>query len=348
MSYYYDVCHRSYGGKILKDSSLFSSRKSSNKNDQVSMAYAALKEPTHGQRIVGDSLWLSKKMVDDGCTLGQTLHVMEEQCKSCDVVSPMFCVDQCETWKVKKELREIGRVLSEDDHGLKLLNALKNERRLAILNILWQRPFSVDGLQKKLGNCGLHHSKKTISEYLKPLLKAGLVRESSKRFLLTLYGRKVYDAVVKHGFKEQLPIHSGGYEERILRNLLDSGKTRDELVKVGPAKSLSRVLKRLLERKLIVNNSPSARIFYFRTKRVLSLEQLSPTQKKICEAIPQNGISASDLAESVGISLRRTYKYLRSLRGKKLVFRRDTPVTYELLERGRVVAGFLEEIAGVE
>jgi len=312
------------------------------------MAYALLKGPTQDQRLVGDSLWLSKKMVDDGCTLGQTLQIMEEQCKSCDAVSPMFCVDQCETWKVKKELREIGRVLSQDDHSLKLLNALKNERRLAILNILWQRPFSVDGLQKKLGKCRLHHSKKTISEYLKPLLKAGLVRESSKRFLLTLYGRKVYDAVVRHGFEGWLPIHSGGYEERILRNLLDSGKTRDELIKVGPAKSLSRVLKRLLERKFIVNNSPSARIFYFRTKRALALEQLSPTQKRVCEAISQNGISASDLAESVGISMRRAYKYLRSLRGKKLVFRRDISVMYELTERGRAVAEFLNEVADIE
>jgi DNA-binding transcriptional ArsR family regulator len=287
-------------------------------------------------------------MVDDGCTLGQTLHVMEERCKSCNVVSPMFCVDQCETWKVKKELREIDRILSEEDHRLKLVNALKNNRRLTILQILWERPFSVDSLQKELAKCGLHHSKKTIRGYLKPLLKAGLVRESGKRFLLTLYGRKVYDAVMSHGFEGQLPIHSGGYEERILRSLLDGGKTRSELVEVGPAKSLSRVLKRLLERKLIVNNSPSARVFYFRTKRALSLEQLSPTQRRICDAIPPSGISAGDLAEAVGISLRRVYKYLRSLRGKKLVFRRDVPVRYELTEHGRAVAKFLEEIAGIE
>lgn len=330
---------------MKKVSSPFSPRRNSqNDDDQVSTAHVSFEEQAKSRKLVGDSLWLSKKMVDTGCTLEQTLHVMEERCKGCSVISPMLCVEQCETWRVKRELRETGKVLSEDDHRLKLLNAIKNERRLAILDILWEKPSSLKGLQQKLKSHNFHHSQKTIREYLKPLLKTGLVKEHNKRFQLTLYGRKVQDAVIKHGFAGKLPIHSGGYEEKILRKLLDGAKTRSELLDVAPANSLSRTLKRLVRRKLIVNNSPSTRVFYFRTKRALSLERLSPTQKRISNAIPEAGISAPDLADVVGISLRRMYKYLRSLRGKKLVFRRNVPVRYELTDKGKSTAKLLEEV----
>jgi DNA-binding HxlR family transcriptional regulator len=332
---------------LIKTSPFSPQRKRYN-DDQASMTYASTEAQGKSRELVGDSLWLSKKMVDDGCTFEQTLHVMEERCKTCSVVSPMFCVDQCETWKVKKELRETNKVLSKDDHGIKLLNALKNQRRLALLDVLWEKSLSLDGLQKKLQSCGFSHSQKTISEYLKPLLKAGLVKESSNRFSLTLYGRKVHDAVAKHSFAGQLPIHSNGHEERILKSLLDGAKTRSVLLEIVPAKSLSRTLKRLEEHKLIVNNSPSDHVFYFRTKRAVSFERLSPTQKRICDLIPQAGISARDLSKVADINLRRTYKYLRGLRGKKLLFRRNVLIRYELTVDGRVMAEFLEEVAGIK
>lgn len=331
---------------MKKTSHPFSPQKNTHNDDQVSMTYASLQGQS--RELAGDSLWLSKKMVDDGCTLEQTLHVMEERCKSCNVISPMFCAEQCETWKVKKELQETSKALSEADHGLRLLNAIKNKRRLAILNALSNRALLLDVLQKTLRNQGFYHSQKTIDEYLKPLLKAGLVKTNGKRLGLTLYGRKVHDAMVEHGFAGRLPIHSSGYEEKTLRSLLSCAKTRDELLNVAPANSLSRTLKRLLERKLIAKSSSSDRVYYFRTKRALALERLSPTQKRICDAIPQAGISARDLAEFAGINLRRTYKYLRSLRGKKLVFRRNTPLMYELTEKGRIIAEFLEKIVGIE
>jgi predicted transcriptional regulator len=49
----------------------------------------------------------------------------------------------------------------------------------------------------------------------------------------------------------------------------------------------------------------------------------------------------------VGINLRRVYKYLRNLRGKKLVFRRNVPASYQLTEKGKTVAQFLEKVASV-
>lgn len=330
---------------MKKTFSPFSPQRNTRHNDQAPVTYVPHKGHMENRKLVGDSLWLSRKMVDDGCSLEQTLQMMEERCKSCSVISPLSCVEHCETWKVKKELRETNKVLSEDNHELKLLNAIKNQRRLAILGILRERSLSLDDLQKKLRNHGFRHSQKTIDDYLKPLFKACLVKERNKRLGLTLYGRKIHDAMVRHCFSGQLPIHSGGYEEEILRSLIDCAKTRDELFEVASTKSLSRTLKRLQKRELIFNNSPSDRVFYFRTKRALSLERLSSTQKRICDAIPQAGISARHLSKVVCINLRRTYKYLRSLRGKKLVFRRYVPIRYELTMKGRAIAEVLEEIA---
>jgi predicted transcriptional regulator len=295
----------------------------------------------------GNSSWRYVRMIDDGCGFHQTFQVMKERCKSCSVISPMFCVDHCETWKVKRELRKISKVLSRESHELELLNALKNERRLAILNLLQEKPLTISNMQVELRNHRFNHSKNIVNEYLRPLSDAGLVKKEGERFQLTLYGRKIHQAVRHHGFNGDLPVHSVGHEERILRCLIDGPKTRKDLQNAVPAKILSRILKRLQELGLIRAESTTNHIFYFRTRRPLHLEKLSPTQRRICCAIPSYGISTSSLSDSVGINLRRTYKYLRNLRGKKLVFRREKPVTYELTDRGKAIAEFLEEIVSI-
>jgi predicted transcriptional regulator len=332
---------------LKKLSSPFSPKKDSVNNNPAPVTYAYPNEQVGSRKLAGNSLWLSKKMVDEGCTLEQTLQVMEERCKNCNLVSPILCMEQCDTWKVKKELRETNRILSENNHGLRLLNALKNRRRLTMLNVLSERPLTLDRLQRKLKEHGYQHSQKTIKDYLQPLIKAGLIEEHDRRFGATLYGRKIDEAVVKHGFAGQLPTHSGGREERILRSLLEGPKTREELLEAASTHSMSRILNRLQKLNLIMSETPSNHVFYFRTKRATTLERLSPTQKRICEAIPQAGISARALSEAVDINLRRAYKYLRNLRGKKLVFRRNVPVSYQLTGKGKTVAQFLKEVAGM-
>jgi hypothetical protein len=83
----------------------------------------------------------------------------------------MICVERCDVWKVKNEIIEVKRLLSRKDHISKLLNVLKNDRRLKILGALTERPRSVKELQKYLSKRGYHHSRSTISNaYLKPLL----------------------------------------------------------------------------------------------------------------------------------------------------------------------------------
>lgn len=293
------------------------------------------------------SSWLFVKMIANGCGFNQTFQVMKAHCENCSVISPMFCVDQCETWKVKRELRKISKVLSREDHELELLNALKNERRLTILGLLQGKPLTINNIQMELRNRRFNHSKNIVSEYIHPLSDTGLVTKEGERYRLTLYGRKIHQAVKQHGFNGDLPSHSIGHEERMLRHLIDGPKTRKDLQNVVPSKILSRILKRLQALSLIKTESTTSHIFYFRTRRQLHLEQLSPTQRRICHAIPSDGISASALSDSVGINLRRTYKYLRNLRGKKLVFRREKPATYELTDRGKAIAEFLEEIVSI-
>ena len=300
------------------------------------------------RRHATSPLWKSKKMIEDGCTLSQTLQVMQERCKDCDPLTPMQCTEECETWKVKNELRETYKFVSKRIHGVNLLNALKNERRLAILQTLNERPHRRDELQSKLRHSGYSHSKKTLDQYLKPLFNASLIRIESKRLVLTLYGRKITKLIEEHDFDGKLPIHSSGYEERILRSLLASPKTRSDLAKMVPPKSLSRTLKRLQDSGVISNVSPSDHVLYLRTKRALHMERLSPTQKSICRAIPETGMSARSLSKTVGINLRRTYKHLRSLRGKKLLFRRKVRHEYDLTDTGRTTAKFLEAIASIE
>lgn len=312
------------------------------------MTYATSENQNYSPHFTADALWLSKKMINDGCSLAQTLQIMEERCKECNIITPITCMEQCETWRVKRELRETRQRMSKDNHWSQLLNALKNKRRLTILNLLKRHPLSIENLQKGLKDSGYNHSQKTIQQYLESLFNTGLIWITDEQAHLTLYGRKISDIINKHDFKGQLPINSCGNEERIITSIYTGAKTRRDFKQLVNTTSLSRTLNRLLKLHLIQNNSPSDRIFYFRTKRPTYMENISPTQKRICIAIPQVGISARDLSRSVGVNLRRTYKYLRNLRGKKLVFRRETPREFKLTEKGRRVAEFLIEIAQVE
>jgi DNA-binding HxlR family transcriptional regulator len=272
---------------------------------------------------------------------------MEDKCGRCNPISPLLCLEDCSTWKVKKELNRISSVISKPNHALRLLNVVKNRRRLAILHILRERPLAIAELQKRLGSRGFRHSQRAIHQYVKPMLQVGLVQKRNNRFELTIYGRKIDDTAVRHRFSGQLPPRSNGYEEELLRSLLEGAKTRSALVNSVPTKCLSRILKRLREAKLISDTPSSAHVFYFRTKRALSLEKLTPTQKRICESIPEAGISAPELSRVTSVNLRKTYKCLRSLRGKKLLFRRNIPTRYELTSTGKAAAKFLEEVAHI-
>lgn len=109
--------------------------------------------------------------------------------------------------------------------------------------------------------------------------------------------------------------HSECYEETVLDVLLKGPQTHEGLEEIIPKKSIARVLSRLQKAELAETSSDKDYIF-FATKRDPNRSDLSPTEKRVYERLPKEGISARKLARGAGISLRRTYKYLRKLKGK--------------------------------
>jgi predicted transcriptional regulator len=85
-------------------------------------------------------------------------------------------------------------------------------------------------------------------------------------------------------------------------------------------------------------------IFFFKSKRDPDKENVTATERRIYDAIHNEGISAGKLAKETGLSIRRTYKYLRGLKGKKLVFIRKTPKAYGLTCKGEKLASVLQEL----
>jgi len=288
--------------------------------------------------------WLSKA-THNAATLVETLKQVDSICQNCEPASPMLCAERCEIWRTKNELLEMNGTLCADNYFRGLLNAVKNDRRREIIDALSEIPNSIEDLQEYLRDKGYYHSRRTIaSSYVRPLLEAGLVRKDSNKHTLTLYGRKFRDILSKFDVEDSLPSHSRCYEEILLRKLKDGPKTYEDLIGPVPQNSLSRTIQRLMEEGLVIKTKSSDYIFYFKTKKV-PRKKFSPTEKKIYEDIPEAGASARKLSEDIGINLRRTYKYLRRLRKRRLVFRRERPRIYELTSSGREVANFLQEIA---
>ena len=290
--------------------------------------------------------WLSK-IVNNSAELAEILKQADNICRYCEPVSPMICIERCEIWRAKNEFLEMNGMLCADDHVHNLLNAVKNDRRQKVIEALSERPRGIKGLQEYLKSNGYYHSQHTIaSEYVEPLAEAGLVKRDGDKYRLTLYGQKFRDVLNRFNVGNPLPPHSRCYEEVVLKKLKDGPKSYADLVKLLSQKSLSRSLKRLTENGLVTKSKSPEYVFYFRTKKVPK-KAFSPTEKKVYEAVPDVGISARELSREAGINLRRTYKYLRRLRKRRLVFTRKKPRTYELTPSGMELADFLEETANL-
>jgi predicted transcriptional regulator len=229
---------------------------------------------------------------------------------------------------------------------IKLLNTLKNDRRLQILEIISEGCHSIARLQQELKKRGYYHSQQTIAEeYLTPLLEVGLAEEDQNRYYATVFGCRLNKLIKDFSDVENvLPPHSECYEETALGMLLDKPKTYEDLKSMIPAKSVARILNRLQKAKLVETAKENDYIFYFQTKRDSKSTKFSPTEKRVYENIPIEGISARKLAEKTSISLRRTYKYLRMLKGKKMVFKKKRPKSYALTAKGLKIAKMLKGI----
>jgi DNA-binding HxlR family transcriptional regulator len=179
---------------------------------------------------------------------------------------------------------------------------------------------------------------------MRPLLQVGLAGEAREdEYYATTFGGRLTE--VLSDFPEYvnvLPAHSECYEETLLRALLQGPKTFEDIQALISPKITSRILKRLREVGLIQTPEERDYIFFFKSKRDPSKETFAPTEKKVYDAICPDGISAGRLAKETGLSMRRTYKYLRGLKGKKLVFIRRTPKMYGLTDKGEKLAFVLE------
>jgi predicted transcriptional regulator len=290
--------------------------------------------------------WLSK-VVNNTAELVEILKQADGVCQYCENISPMICVERCEIWRAKNEFLEMNKMLREDDYVHNLLNAVKNDRRQKVIEALSERTLGIRGLQEYLKSNGYYHSQHTIaSEYVEPLIEAGLVKRNNANYRLTLYGQKFHGVSNRFNFENPLPPNSRCYEEILLKKLKNGPKTHADLADTLAQKSLARPLKRLTENGLITKSKTPNYIFHFRTKKVPK-KPFSPTEKKIYETIPEVGISARELSKKVGINIRRTYKYLRRLRKRRLVFTRKKPRIYELTVSGIELSNFIEETANL-
>jgi predicted transcriptional regulator len=223
---------------------------------------------------------------------------------------------------------------------------LKNETRLHILSAIVNGRYSVSQLQQELKKVGHSRSQDTINEeYLRPLIEVGLAAEAQDQYYATMFGARLTELLGSFPeFVNVLPAHSECYEEALLSALLSGPKSFQEVETFISPKITARILKRLKTADLIETPEERDYVFFFKSKRDPNKETFSLTERKVYDNISEEGISAKKLAEKTGISLRRTYKYLRGLKGKKLVFARKTPKAYGLTDKGEKLASILQEL----
>jgi len=284
------------------------------------------------------------KRAEEQLSLAEILKKGEDACKDCNPLSPIVCVARCNIWKLKSELRKLYEKMKNPVFMINLLNTLKNKRRIQILKMISKRRFSISRLQQELKELGYYHSRKTIAEeYINALIEVGLADENQGQYHATTFGCRLNELLKDfNGLENILPPHSMCYEEVTLDMLLSEPKTFEDLKGVIPTKSVARVLSRLQKTGLIETAKEKDHVFYFRTKRDPENAKFSPTERRVYESIPVEGISGRKLAEIARISLRRTYKYLRKLKGKKMIFARKKRNSYNLTVKGAQVSIMLQ------
>jgi predicted transcriptional regulator len=281
--------------------------------------------------------------------LVEMLKDLGARCRECAPINPLECVTHCSLWKLKNELRQLRDTMDDPNFIKELFNVLKNSTRLQILKTIVKGKHSVSRLQDELKKAGFSHSCDTISqEYLQPLMQVGLAAEAQEQYYATTFGGRLTEALDDFSdFVNDLPAHSECYEETLLDAMLSEPKKFEDLAAFISPKIASRILKRLKTSGLIEAPEERDYVFFFRSKRDPIKETFSPTESRVYLNIPEDGISAKKLAEKADISLRRTYKYLRGLKGKKLVFTRKTPKVYRLTDKGEKLAQLLRDLQGV-
>ena len=278
--------------------------------------------------------------------LVSTLKSLDGECRNCAPITPLQCITRCQVYNLKNELRKLRETMDTPNYIKELFNVLKNQTRLHILKSIVNGRYSVSQLQQELKKTGHSHSQDTINEeYLQPLMSVGLATETRDEYYATTFGGRLTNLLgAVPEFAQMLPAHSECYEETLLRALLLGPKTFEDIEALISSNVASRILKRLRSAGLIETPEERDYIFFFKSKRAPSKETFAVTERKIYEALPNKGIAARKLSQETGISIRGTYKYLRGLKGKKLVFIKRTPKVYGLTCKGEILASVLNAL----
>jgi len=276
----------------------------------------------------------------------EMLKSLDSKCRSCSPITPLECLTRCRVYRLKNELRVLRKNLDTPNYIKELFNVLKNETRLHILKVLVNSRYPLIQLQLELKKTGYRHSQSAINkEILQPLKSLGLVCESQGENNLTLFGSrltKLFGCLPE--FAQTLPASSKCYEEIILQHLLSGSKTFESIESVILRRNVSRTIKRLRSARLIKTSADREYVFFFKTKRDPNKETLTATERKIYDAIAYQGISAGKLASQTKVSTRVTYRCIKHLKGKKLVFQRRTPKAYDLTNKGKKLATVLRDL----
>ena len=279
-------------------------------------------------------------------TCRERLKSLNAECRNCAPITPFECLSGCRVYLLKSELRHLWEAMANPDYTKELLNVLKNKPRLHVMQAIVNGTYSLSQLQQELKKAGHNYRQDHLSkECLPPLLAVSLVACIRDNYRATTLGSRLtplFDDFLE--FADQLPTHSECYEEALLQALLSGPKTFGDIEALIAPKNISRTIKRLRSAGLIETPKARAYIFFFKTIRDPNKESLTSSERKICDAVGHEGISVGKLAKNTGLSVRKTYKCLRSLKGKKLVFIRRTPKTYELTCKGEKLALALQQL----
>jgi predicted transcriptional regulator len=226
-------------------------------------------------------------------------------------------------------------------------NVLKNQTRLHIFQIIINSNCTLERIQQGLKKVGIKQSQCAISEeHIQPMITVGLITESIGKYSATIFGTCIHELLGSFGdFLQKLPAQSKCHEETLLQSLLLGPKTCEEIQQLLSPTVASRILKRLTTTGLINNPANRSYIFFHKSKRDPALETLTASEMKVYQTIPCEGIAVDKLAKLTGLSQRRTYAHIRRLKGKKLVFAKNIPITYSLTDNGQNLATILHNLS---
>ncbi len=279
--------------------------------------------------------------------LPRMLRILEEECRKCTPLTPLQCISSCKTWKLKNELRRLRKAIENPEFTKDLMNVLKNETRLQILMTIAKGHYSLHKIQQELRKAGHSFSQEIIGKgYLDPLLEVGLAVEAQGgQYYATTFGVRLTELI--EGSSDAvnfLPANSECYEETVLKTLLSGPKTFEDIKGNVSERNVSRILRRLKKVDLLKTPTERDYVFFFRSKRDPAKEKFSSTESKVYSEVPDDGISAQKLTKKTGLTVRATYKYIRRLKGKKMVFTRRMPKAYCLTAKGEKLALLLQEL----